>query len=147
MRTLVRRHAGGAGLPDDFSLSALGSGFSYSVPPGRQASLGLQTCPGGGRPCDPAVRAQNPRPAPPAGSGGAPGLLAPRLNVSAGTRREDQAQAPGGGMLSTGSPDPASYSFAPKTSGCCTNNLSIVVLENIQEMDGNAFPKEGRKLV
>lgn len=49
-----------------------------------------------------------PRLPPRARQAGAPGLRTPRLNVGAGTCGEDQGQAPGGRMLSTGSSGPAS---------------------------------------
>lgn len=98
-----------ASLPD-LSAPAPRSGFPYSEPPGRQAFLGLEMHLGcGPTPGTPPSESRALTQAPPAHSAGAPGLLTPHLNVSAGTRREDQAHSPGGGMLSTGFSGPASH--------------------------------------
>ena len=60
-------------------------------------------------PWDPTVRAQSLLPGSPRALWRRARPPDPWLNVSEKTRREDQAQASGGGMLSTGSSGPASY--------------------------------------
>lgn len=76
-------------------------------------------------PWDPAVRARSPLAgSPPRAFGGLLGLLTCPLNVSVGTRREGQAQAPEGGTPSIGSSGPASYRWGEAESPAAEQQAS-----------------------